>query len=200
MDFDRLARDAIRTFELPKPSNPPLVLYFAGIPCSGKSTLTKKLVNIFNLCLFNEDQLVKYLTPDRTFTDREENLIFGLVEKIFEQLCQQKISCLFDANVFCYEWRERFRKVTIDNKGVPVCIFTVTPDDIRERLKRHNVSLTGNSDGGFVMDVQRLHYEINRLQKPRFGEELLTYDSSKGSSELGRMVAGIKVRLLNGNQ
>lgn len=197
MNFEQLATDAIRTFVLPKPTDTPLAIFFAGVPCSGKSTLTKELLRIFDLCFFTESQITKYLIPDKDFINREEDLLFGLVEKILAQLCSRKIGALFDANVFNYEWRQKLRAAIKEGGGVPIFIFVVTPENIKERVKKHNLSLNGNVHDGFMMDSERIHYEINRLQKPRTGEEVLIYDSSHGPLEIGRVVAGIKSRLLN---
>jgi len=190
-----LAQDTIRTFELGPPRGPVFVVYMAGAPCSGKTSLAEHLSESFGIPVVSYDKLARYLDPQSSFTQRREEAVFNLAVAVIGQFCQQGYGCVFDANVTSRRWRSRLRQEIASCGGTSIFIFLKTPQSFRDRIQARNREITSQLKKGFIMETQRIQYELRRLEAPALEENALPFDSEQGALAFDRLVSSIKSRL-----
>jgi len=178
LDFEILAEDNIRTLKVPTVSfKKPLCIILVGIPCSGKTYLTEKLVEKIPLAVLAEEDMMAFLAPRATIFQRNSLEIFQLATKTIEHLIKKGKACIYDANVKTREQRQLLKAVVEEAAGSYLLIHLKCPKETcYERLQKHNLAVNRGETKGFILDKDFFEYEVASTRIPATDEYHLTFD------------------------
>lgn len=111
------------------------IIVMCGLPCSGKSTISKELAEQYNATIFSSDELREEMFGDINDQTHNQELFVELHRRIKECLRNGK-SALYDACNINYKRRMVFLQ---ELKNIPcekICVLMATPYE--ECLKRNN--------------------------------------------------------------
>jgi len=168
LDFDVLAKDNIRTLEVPTPSfRRPAVFILVGLPVSGKTTLTHKLTDKFPLTILSEEDMGAFLSPRATIFERNSPEVFQLAIKTIEKLVRLGKACIYDANVKTREQRKLIKQVVEDAGGSYTLIYlTCSKEGCYKRLQKHNLAVERGEARGFILNKDLFEFETSSTDLP----------------------------------
>ncbi len=180
LDFAILAKDNIRTLNVPAPSfRNPAVIILVGLPVSGKTTLTNKLADKFPLAILSEEDMTAFLSPRATIFQRNSPEIFQLALKTIEYLVKMGKACIYDGNVKTREQRKLIKKVVEDYGGSYTLVYLDCPRQIcYKRLQKHNLAVEIGEEKGFILNKDLFEFEASSTDWPIGGEQHLVYNSN----------------------
>ena len=90
-------------------------IWITGLPASGKSTITKKLVQKLNglgvqVVVLESDEMRKILTPEPTYSPGERKTFYRQLVQIGELLTRQGVNVIFDATANMKAFRDHGRE------------------------------------------------------------------------------------------
>lgn len=90
-------------------------VWITGIPASGKSSVTRALVQLLRerglpVVVLESDALRRVLTPEPRYTDEERNRFYGQMLMIGELICSSGVNVVFDATANRRAYRDQARK------------------------------------------------------------------------------------------
>lgn len=93
------------------------VVWFTGLPSSGKTTLARALVEELRsqgrpACLLDGDEIRSALTPSPGYTQAERNDFYATLAGLASLLARQGLIALVAATAHRREYRERARRLT----------------------------------------------------------------------------------------
>lgn len=96
-------------------NEPGFVIWFTGLPASGKSTLAQRVQEILAehaiaTQILDSDQLRDLLTPDPTYSREERNWFYGVVVYLAELLSANGVNVLIAATAPRRAYRARARR------------------------------------------------------------------------------------------
>ncbi len=91
-------------------------VWLTGLPASGKSSITRELVNELRVLkvpvlVLESDVMRKILTPDPTYTREERDHFYRTLVLIGDLLTRQGVNVIFDATANKREYRDRARQL-----------------------------------------------------------------------------------------
>lgn len=180
LDFDILAKDNIRTLNVPEiSSRNPAAFILVGLPVSGKTTLTHKLADKFPLTILSEEDIISFLSPRATIFQRNSPEIFQLALKTIEYLVKMGKSCIYDGNVKTIEQRKLIKKVVEYSGGSYTLIYLDCPKQTcYKRLQKHNLAVEIGEEKGFILNKDLFEFEDSSTDLPLSGEQHLAYNSN----------------------
>lgn len=150
-DVDRLISSLP---QWPPPVARPVILVVSGLPGSGKSYFSRRLVEQLPLLLLESDALRQVLFPNPGYTGRESSQLFRACHLLIEGLLRKGIPVLLDATNLVEENRERLYHIA-EHTGAKLIIvhLKAPPEVVRERLR-------GRSDGVDVEDKSTADWQV----------------------------------------
>jgi adenylylsulfate kinase len=136
--------------------NTGFAIWMTGLPASGKSTITRELMNKLKAwgipaVVLESDEMRRILTPDATYSPEERDRFYRMLVRIGDLLVRSGVNVIFDATANKREYRDharalipRFLEVYV-HCPLDVCIKR-DPKGIYDR------AAAGNT--GFVPGVQ----------------------------------------------
>jgi adenylylsulfate kinase len=90
-------------------------IWITGLPASGKTTVTKHLVEKLtkqkiNAQVLESDELRKVLTPNPTYSQQERDKFYNSVVQMGTQLANNDVNVIFDATANKRKWRNQARE------------------------------------------------------------------------------------------
>ena len=126
------------------------MILMVGLPCSGKSTISKQLAEKYNATIFSSDELRIEMFGDVNDQEHNQELFVELHKRIKDCLNNGK-SAIYDACNINYKRRMAF---LVELKSIPcekICVVMATPftvckmrNEVRERKVPIQVLLKWN--------------------------------------------------------
>ena len=97
-------------------SNSAAVIWFCGLPGSGKSTISKLVVKLLeemggtNIVYLSMDELRKKIFPNPTYSDEERDTAYRAFVLIASILCRNGRNVILDATAHKKKWRDLARE------------------------------------------------------------------------------------------
>jgi predicted kinase len=158
--------------DLPPPAPWPVLVVVCGLPGSGKSYFSRRLVEKVPLAYVQSDVMRKALFPQPDYSEREGYRLFQALHLLIRRLLQRGIPVLFDATNLNEDYRAPLYRIA-NELDVPLFIvFTTAPQSVvKARLtRREKGSLeAGRSDADWDVYLKMLP----RVQLPRRGHLLV---------------------------
>ena len=140
----------------PPPVAKPVMVMVSGLPGSGKSYFSRRLVEQVPLLALESDVLRKVLFPSPDYTAAESARLFKACQSLIADLLRQGMPVLLDATNLIEGNRERLYHVA-DGLRVRLVIvhLKAPPEVVRERLK-------GRSEGRDPEDKSDADWQVYR--------------------------------------
>ena len=180
IDLNILAEDNVRTLELPKGKlGIPTVVGLIGIPGSGKTYLSKYLVQSLPIALLSEEEMLKFLAPRLTFFNRAQDQVVVLALKTMEKLIKKGVSCIFDFNIKKRHDRQIFKQ-TVEAAGGKFILIHVDVDkeEAYKRITKGNYQVTRGEKKGVILNKDLFEYEVASTMVPIAEEKALKFNSN----------------------
>ncbi len=89
-------------------------IWMTGLPASGKSTITRELMNKLKArgipaVVLESDEMRRILTPDATYSPDERDRFYRMMVQIGDLLVRSKVNVIFDATANKREYRNHAR-------------------------------------------------------------------------------------------
>jgi adenylylsulfate kinase len=135
------------------------VLWLTGLPASGKTTITRKLVKLLldhgvDVEVLESDSLRKVLTPNPTYSPVERDTFYNSVIYISTLLSRNGINVIIDATGNRRKWRKSARR------QIPkyMEIFVDTPLEIcKQRDPKGIYELADTGEATYVPGEQQIY-------------------------------------------
>ena len=90
-------------------------LWITGLPASGKSTITKQIVESLGnqdvkVQVLESDELRKIITPNPTYSPQERDIFYNTMIYIGSILTKNEVNVIFDAVANRKKWRKKARE------------------------------------------------------------------------------------------
>lgn len=117
-----------------------LVIWFTGLPGSGKSTITEGFVKKHpDFVVLRIDELRKTVTPEPTYSEQEREYVYRALVFTAKKLQDAGCNVVIDATANMRRWRELARKLITNYKEVYLrCDINTCAKRERERKDRHH--------------------------------------------------------------
>lgn len=159
--------------QLPEPVTHPVLVVVSGLPGTGKTYVSRRLLEKVPLALLETDVLRKVLQPCPTYSVRESIRLFRLTHQLIEELLRDGIPVLLDATNLTESHREHLYNIA-DRREVKLILILVeaSPKVVRERLAERTRGKQGRnrSDAGWAVyqrmrasaePIRRHHYTVD---------------------------------------
>lgn len=77
--------------------NPPVLFLTVGLPCTGKSTFSRKLAPAIGAAVLESDALRQMLFPMPVYSQRENHIVFNTLHAAARSLLEEGVSVIVDA-------------------------------------------------------------------------------------------------------
>ena len=179
INLDVLAEDNVRTLEIPKGKlGIPTVVGLIGIPGSGKTYLSKYIVQSLPIALLSEEEMLKFLAPRLTFFNRAQDQVVVLALKTMERLIKRGVSYIFDFNIKKRHDRQIFNQ-TVEAAGGKFILIYVDVDkrDAYKRITKGNYQVTRGEKKAVILNKDLFEYEVASTMVPIAEERALKFNS-----------------------
>ena len=159
--------------QLPEPVAHPVLVAVSGLPGTGKSYFSQRLLERVPLALLETDALRKALHPSPTYSAQESARLFRLTHELLDELLDEGIPVLLDATNLVESHREHLYTIA-DLRGVKLVLVLVEapPEVVRERLaeRKRGKQQQDRSDADWevylrlrpsVEPIRRNHYTVD---------------------------------------
>ena len=170
MDDPELAQEVQRLLregfpELPEPVVKPVLTVVSGLPGSGKSYFSQKLVERFPCVIVESDALRKMLFPIPSYTPQESERLFKTCHSLIEKLLKKGICVLLDATNLIEHHRERLYNIA-ERLGAKLILVRVEApaEVIRQRLQGRTEDKS-NADWAVY---QRMKPKMQKIRRNHF--------------------------------
>lgn len=125
----------------------PVLIMMSGLPGSGKSYLSQRLVQQLPAIIVESDRVRKVLFPQPTYSAQESTTVHRTCQQVMRRLLNKGVRVIFDATNLVAFQREILYNLA-DRSGARLLIIrTVAPEQvIRERLEGRKGTAEGASD------------------------------------------------------
>ena len=146
--------------QLPEPVAHPVLVAVSGLPATGKSYVSQRLLERVPLALLETDTLRKALLPSPTYSVKESARLFRLTHELIEELLDEGIPVLLDATNLVESHRERLYNIA-DQRGVKLVLVRVKapPEVVQDRL-------AGRKQGNHPQDQSDADWEVYQRMRP----------------------------------
>jgi predicted kinase len=120
---------------LPGPVLRPSLIIVSGLPGTGKSYLSRKLVERIPACIVETDAIRKLLWEKPVYNIEESAFLFKVCHELIRDLLQQGITVIFDATNITEYHRERLYNIGEKTNAKIVVVATRVPEKVvKQRL------------------------------------------------------------------
>jgi hypothetical protein len=123
--------------ELPSPMARPVLVVVVGLPGTGKSYFSRRLVEQVPMLILETDTLRRVLFPEPSYSASESARLFRACHLLIRNLLKKGIPLVFDATNLVEAHREHIYHIA-DQLGVKLVLVSIEapPEVVYERLKR----------------------------------------------------------------
>ena len=163
--------------QLPEPVAHPVLVAVSGLPGTGKSYVSQRLLERVPLAFLETDALRKALHPSPTYSAQESARLFRLTHELIEELLGEGIPVLLDATSLMESHREHLYNIA-DRRGVKLVLVLVEapPKVVLERLaeRKRGKQRLDRSDADWevyqrlrpsVEPIRRNHYTVDTTRE-----------------------------------
>jgi hypothetical protein len=155
---------------LPEATAQPFFIVVSGLPGTGKSYFSRKLVERLPCIMVESDALRKVLFPSPCYSAEENQRLFQTLHFLIEELLGKGVPVLMDATNLIEHHRERLYRIA-DHLGLKLIIVRVeAPAElVRERLQGRagDADVQDNSDAGWGV-YQRMKPKVQKIRRQHF--------------------------------
>jgi hypothetical protein len=155
---------------LPEATAQPFFIVVSGLPGTGKSYFSRKLVERLPCIMVESDALRKVLFPSPCYSAEENQRLFQTLHLLIEELLGKGVPVLMDATNLIEHHRERLYRIA-DHLGLKLIIVRVeAPAElVRERLQGRagDADVQDNSDAGWGV-YQRMKPKVQKIRRQHF--------------------------------
>jgi len=174
MDVEEVVSDAQKLKqglkELPEPVANPVFVVVSGLPGTGKSRFSRKLVERLPSVIVESDALRKRLFTSPTYSAQESHRLFNACHRLIEELLGSGIPVILDATNLVEQHRERLYHIS-QRLGVKLIIVQVeAPRElVLQRLqgRSRGVDPEDGSEAGWSV-YQRMRTRVERIRRNYF--------------------------------
>lgn len=174
MDVEEVVNDAQKLKqglkELPEPVANPVFVVVSGLPGTGKSRFSRKLVERLPSVIVESDALRKRLFTSPTYSAQESHRLFNACHRLIEELLGSGIPVILDATNLVEQHRERLYHIS-QRLGVKLIIVQVeAPRElVLQRLqgRSRGVDPKDSSEAGWSV-YQRMRTRAERIRRNYF--------------------------------
>ena len=121
---------------LPDPEAEPSFIVISGLPGTGKSYFSTKLVEKFPAKILESDSLRRSLFPQPTYSANESSQLFRTIHLLIERLLKRGIPLILDATNLSEHYRERLYSIAERLSAKLIMVKVIAPPPVvYERLK-----------------------------------------------------------------
>lgn len=122
---------------MPLPILRPGLVIVSGLPGTGKSVFSRRLVQRVPLALVESDAMRKALYPTPRYTPEENSRVFAAIHGLIDALLAEGIPVLLDATTLLEAHREPLYDIATRRNAWVILALTVAPSqEVRRRLDR----------------------------------------------------------------
>ena len=174
MDAERVTSD-VRELknalgELPEPVAKPALIIVSGLPGTGKSHFSRKLVERLPSVIVESDALRKRLFPTPTYSAEESHRLFCACHRLIEEFLGGGIPVILDATNLVEHHREPLYRIAQRLQARLILVQVEAPRElVRERLqgRAEGVNHEDKSDAGWSI-YQRMRTRVERISRNYF--------------------------------
>ena len=148
----------------------PVMVVISGLPGSGKSYFSRRLVSQVPLLVLESDTLRKVLFPNPSYTSTESARLFRASHALIDDLLRQGTSILLDATNLVEGHRERLYHIA-DQVGVKLILIYLKapPGVVYERLKGRSEGVDPEDKSSADWQVyQRMYSTAEAIKRNHF--------------------------------
>lgn len=116
--------------DLPPPAPRPILVLVCGLPGSGKSYFTRRLIEEVPLACVQSDVMRKALFPRPIYSEQESARLFPALHLLIHRLLQRRIPVLFDATNLNERNRAPLYRLTDELDAKLFIVFTTAPQNV----------------------------------------------------------------------
>ena len=188
VDNAQIVSDSLLLFkrlgQLPEPVSNPYIIAVSGLPGTGKSYLSRKLLERLPAVLLESDALRKMLFPSPDYTSTESIHLFAAIHLLLGRLLGAGIPVILDATNLSERNREYLYSIA-EHNGTRLILVQVEapPEVVKQRLQLRRTQTGSNSDADWAVYL-KLKPTVNRIRRRHY-----TIDTSRDITEpLGKIV------------
>lgn len=161
--------------EMPLPAERPVVVIVSGLPGTGKSYFSRRIVSQVPLLVLESDVMRKVLFPVPRYTPSENRRLFGACHSLIDGLLEQKVPLLLDATNLVEGHRESLYRIAEGRgAGLILAYLEAPPDVVYRRLegRSRGMDREDNSDADW-----RVYRRMRSAVQP-IGRDHFAFDTS----------------------
>ncbi|MCE2463318.1 MAG: ATP-binding protein [Dehalococcoidia bacterium] len=176
--------------EMPPAAERPVMVIVSGLPGTGKSYFSRRIVSQVPLLVMESDVMRKVLFPDPGYTPSENRRLFRAYHSLIDDLLGHKVPLLLDATNLVESHREGLYRIA-EGRGVGIIIvyLKASPDVVYQRLE-------GRSKGMDREDNSEADWRVYRRMQSTvqpIGRDHFAFDTSGDiSPAVARVVQEIR--------
>jgi len=155
---------------LPEPVARPFFIIMSGLPGTGKSYFSRKLVERLPCAILESDMLRKILFPSPSYSAQESQRLFSAIHLLISELLNKGIPVLLDATNLAEGRRELLYHIADRARAKLIIVRVEAPVEIvRKRLQARfeNPSPEDMSDADFKV-YQRMRRRAQKIRRNHF--------------------------------
>ena len=166
-DIERL-RASLST--MPPPVARPVLVVVSGLPGTGKSYFSRRIVSQVPLLVLESDVLRKVLFPAPKYTPFESRRLFRACHSLIDDLLEHKVPLLLDATNLVEDHREGLYRIA---EGRGACLILVylkaPPDVVYERLEGRSKGVDPEDNSSADWQVyRRMRSAVQPIRRDHF--------------------------------
>ena len=174
----------------PPPVARPVMVVISGLPGSGKSYFSRRLVEQVPLLVLESDALREVVFPNPSYTGAESSQLFRACHLLIERLLRKGIPLILDATNLVEGHRERLYHIAEQAGAKLIVVYLKAPPEVvYERLR-------GRSSGVGVEDRSttdwRVYHRMRSTAEPIRRNHFVVDTSGDISLDVSRVVRETK--------
>ena len=158
----------------------PMLYVLCGLPYSGKSTLTKKLLNKFGLKVVSMDDVIdKYKFDTETMTQDQWDLVYSEGYEVLKQLLSKGSSVILDLGNLLKDERQTAKAIAEELNTNHILIYMNT--SVSEIWDRWHINEQTQERGSLTKS--ELQKAIDMFESPTTDENYIEYKPSENLDE-----------------
>jgi len=156
--------------KLPEPVARPALIIVSGLPGTGKSYFSRKLMEQLPSVIVESDALRKHLFPTPTYSAEESRRLFSACHRLIEECLGGGISVILDATNLVEHHREPLYRIAQRLQAKLILIQVEAPRElVRQRLqdRSEGIDKEDKSDAGWGI-YQRMKTRVERISRNYF--------------------------------
>lgn len=122
----------------------PILFATLGYPGSGKTFFSRRFAKDFGLFHLSSDRLRSEIFPEPSYTTVENSIVFRAMDYIADELLQNNVSVIYDANSTKIIYRKRLQQIAKKRKANYLLLWFKIPTEIALRRLKKRSSLKSN--------------------------------------------------------